>query len=81
MDGFRFRRQHPIGPYILDFYCVELKVAIEVDGIQHDPVRDARRDSWLLEQGIRTIRIPAKELLDDFDEVVAGLYTAIKDWN
>jgi very-short-patch-repair endonuclease len=48
-----FRRQHPVGPYVLDFYCAKARLAIEIDGISHDlgdhPQRDQRRDAWLEE--------------------------------
>ena len=64
-----FRRQHPAGPYILDFYCSRAKVAVEVDGAAHDFVpqalHDRRRDAWLNEQGIRVLRFAAAEILDD----------------
>src|SRR5689334_20489622 len=63
----RFRKQHPIGPYVLDFYCASAKLAIEVDGFAHDtgvrPERDDRRTEWLQSQGISVMRIPAKEVL------------------
>lgn len=76
-EGVRFRRQHPIGPYALDFYCSEAKLAIEIDGIAHDmgirPVRDEVRDAWLAGQGIRTIRIAAKDVLADAEAVADGL--------
>jgi very-short-patch-repair endonuclease len=64
LDGYRFRRQHPVGPYILDFYCTEARLAVEIDGESHNApeqvAHDARRDRWLLEQGIRTLRIGAE---------------------
>ena len=54
-DGFKFRRQHPIGPYVLDFYCHQSLLAIEIDGVGHqlgeNPQRDARRDEWVAGQG------------------------------
>ncbi len=66
--GFRFRRQHPVGPYILDFYCPEARLAVEVDGDTHDLpdqiAHDARRDAWLAGQGIRTLRMAASALKD-----------------
>ena len=72
--GLRFRRQHPIGPYVLDFYCASAKLAVEVDGLAHDmgdrPERDRRRDEWLREQGITTLRLPAAEVLRDVGSVV-----------
>ncbi len=73
-SGYRFRRQHPIGPFILDFYCESAKLAVEVDGEVHGfgdhPERDARRDRWLAEQGIRMLRIPAIEVRDNLDGIV-----------
>jgi very-short-patch-repair endonuclease len=67
-----FRRQHPVGPYILDFYCSEAKLAVEVDGEGHlgRVEHDARRDRWLLEQGIRTHRIPAIDVRDNLEGVL-----------
>jgi very-short-patch-repair endonuclease len=63
----KFRRQHPIGRYVIDFYVVELKLGIEIDGISHDmgdrPERDEERDRWLELQGIRVLCIPAKDVL------------------
>jgi very-short-patch-repair endonuclease len=73
----KFRRQHPSGPYILDFYCSDARLAIEVDGEAHDfgdrPARDEIRDGWLGAAGIRTLRIPAADLLGDLDSVVRGV--------
>jgi len=67
--GIKFRRQHPIGSYIVDFYCPSAKLAIEVDGMAHDmvdrPERDERRERNLSQQGIETIRISAEEVLHD----------------
>ena len=72
--GHKFRHQHPAGPYALDFYCAGAALCIEVDGKAHDmgsnPQRDERRDAWLAEQGIRTIRIPAVEILRDIEPVL-----------
>ena len=59
--GFKFRRQHAVGPYVLDFYCPEAMLALEFDGEQHVPARDARRDAWLQDRGIATVRIPNRE--------------------
>jgi very-short-patch-repair endonuclease len=73
----RFRRQHPIGPYVLDFYFPAAKLAIEVDGAAHDfgdrPQRDEVRTEWLIKQGIEVLRIPAKDVLADPDEVADAL--------
>ena len=76
--GFRFRRQHPVGPYILDFYCPELRLAVEVDGIGHDmgdrPERDEARRAWLAKQRIDIVSFPAAEVLRD----VAAVADAIR---
>ncbi|WP_233586422.1 endonuclease domain-containing protein [Caulobacter sp. 602-1] len=67
LEGLLFRRQHPVGPYILDFYCEALKLAIEVDGEQHalddHPKHDERRDAWFAMRGVDTLRIPARDIL------------------
>jgi very-short-patch-repair endonuclease len=69
-----FRRQHPIGPYVLDFYCATARLAIEIDGISHDmadrPDRDQRRDAW---RHIRVARIPAAELRIGIDETADAI--------
>ncbi len=71
--GLKFRRQHPVGPYILDFYCLEYQTAIELDGIAHSmgdrPARDAARDDWLAQRRINVVRIAAREVLDDATSV------------
>ena len=72
--GRKFRKQHPIGPYVLDFYCPAAKLDIEVDGDAHDmgsnPARDARRDAWLRERGLQVLRIPAAHLYGDIEPAV-----------
>jgi very-short-patch-repair endonuclease len=69
----KIRRQHPIGPFVLDFFCPKAKLAIEIDGIVHDmgnnPERDAARDLALTKLGIETIRIPASDVLKNSADV------------
>ena len=69
LDGLRFRRQHPVGPYVLDFFHAEGRLAVEVDGGHHDLPgqmhHDLRRDRWLAERGIRVMRIAATDVLDE----------------
>lgn len=76
-QGIKFRRQHPVGPYILDFYVSSAKLGIEIDGETHDrgvrPQRDATRDHWLAEQNLRIIRISAADVLKDPTAVADGL--------
>ncbi len=69
LKGLRFRRQHPVGQYILDFYCPSARLAVEVDGMAHDfveqAVHDARRDAWLSERGVRVLRFQARDVLGE----------------
>ena len=80
LEKLRFRRQHPIGPYILDFYCEDLRLAIEVDGQGHghevQAARDERRDAWLGRHGIRVLRISARLVLKDMDSALATILAA-----
>ena len=73
-DGFKFRRQHPAGPYVLDFFWDSAALCIEVDGSAHDigdaAAKDGYRDGWLADAGIRTVRIPAGDVLNDLDGVL-----------
>jgi very-short-patch-repair endonuclease len=72
-----FRRQHPIGPYVLDFYCAKAHLAIEIDGISHDmgdrPQHDEQRDAWLKKHGVTVMHIPAAELSRNIDEAADAI--------
>ena len=76
-DGVNIRRQHPVGPYILDFYCAAAKVAFEIDGLAHDMGdrrdRDTARDAALNALGIEVIRIPAADVLHSPEEIAAAI--------
>jgi very-short-patch-repair endonuclease len=67
-----FRRQYPIGPFILDFYCPAARLAVEVDGAIHGEERqvahDQRRDAWLREQGVTVYCTSASSVFEDADE-------------
>jgi very-short-patch-repair endonuclease len=84
LNGLHFRKQHPIGPYVLDFYCDSAKLAVEVDGQGHSfgdrPQRDARRDAWLAEKGIRTLRLSAELVLNDVDDATRTILGAIETY-
>ena len=73
----KFRRQHPLGPYVLDFYCASARIGFEIDGQSHDmdnrPELDVARGEWLLAQGIEVIRIPAAEVLRSPAEIAEAL--------
>jgi len=77
IGGLHFRRQHPLSPYILDFYCDAVKLAVEVDGYSHDigdrAAYDRRRDLWLGEQGIAVVRVAARDVLKAMDDVIATI--------
>ena len=64
-----FRRQHPVGSVILDFYCPSVRLAVEVDGATHwdedARAKDEARDRWLMSQGVRVHRIPASRIYHD----------------
>ena len=78
----RIRRQHPIGVYILDFYCPAVKLAVEVDGAAHDmgdrPRRDEARTAWLEAQGMRVLRIAAKDVLVDPDAIADAILRLVE---
>ena len=78
-----FRRQHPFGSIILDFYCPSLRLAIEVDGATHwdddAQLKDAARDHWLSEQGVHVIRIPASRIYNDLGGVMDGIWLKIAE--
>ena len=79
LDGLKFRRQHPIGKYVVDFVALEEKLVIELDGGQHNesPIReyDEQRSSWLNEESYRVIRFWDNEVLLNIEgvlEVIMG---------
>lgn len=75
--GLRFRRQHPLGPYVLDFHCSGRGLAVEVDGAFHNfagqAERDRARDAWLAGQGVTVMRVAAVDVLADVEAVVAAV--------
>jgi very-short-patch-repair endonuclease len=74
MQTVKFRRQAPIGSYIADFFCVEHRLVIEVDGSQHaQSVGDAVRDDWLEREGYRVLRFWNHEVLTTGDNVLAAI--------
>ncbi len=79
--GFKFRRQHGIGPYILDFYCPKLRLAIELDGITHtteeEKAHDKHRDEFMSRLGITTLRFSNEEVFNTLDFMMKKLQDQI----
>ena len=73
LNGFKFRRQHPFGQYILDFYCHRAKLAIEIDGKYHESPEqkklDKTRTSEIENSGIKELRFTNEEVINQFEEV------------
>ena len=79
LNGWKFRRQQPIGPYIADFACLDARLIVEVDGSQHaDSARDAARDDWLGAQGFRIMRFWNNEVLENEDGVLVTILAALE---
>ena len=76
LDGHRFRRQVPIGPYIADFACLAARLIIEVDGSQHsvEDRYEARRTEWLVGRGYSVLRYGNREVLLETDRVVEDIW-------
>jgi very-short-patch-repair endonuclease len=76
LKGFKFRRQHPIGRYILDFYCAEAALVIELDGITHRGREeyDAARQAWLESQKLLVIRCPNHEFQAGLDTMLEFIW-------
>ena len=68
--GVKFRRQHPIGPYIADFACCSAKLVVEIDGDTHREAYDMHRDRWLESRGWRVMRLVLQEIDEGLDTAV-----------
>lgn len=83
LNGYKFRRQHPFGPYILDFYCAAARLAVEVDGRGHDHPEqlehDRRRTNWLAGHGVRVVRLAAIDVRDELDGVLGFILGCVRD--
>jgi very-short-patch-repair endonuclease len=79
-QGYKFRRQQPIGSYIADFVCFDARLIIEVDGGQHlESARDAKRDEWFLKNGFRVLRFWNNQVLQETEGVLQTILLALKD--
>ena len=77
LGGCKFRRQRPIGPYIVDFVCLENKLIVEVDGGQH--TEDKSRDRWLNTQGYDVLRFWNDDVLTKIDDVIEAIDRALTE--
>jgi very-short-patch-repair endonuclease len=80
LAGLRFRRQHPVGRFILDFYCPIAKLCVEVDGGIHDlqAEQDAERSAALAAGGYRVVRVRNEEVLQDLPSALARIEAATR---
>ena len=79
MDGFKFRRQCPLGPYVVDFACYEKKLVVELDGGQHAyrEMEDAKRTESLLAIGFRVLRFWNHQVFESLDAVLQDIFAAL----
>ena len=82
LAGYKFRRQHPVGQFIVDFYCVEARLIIEIDGSIHDKAevyeRDSNRTAELERLGLKVIRFTNEEVINDIESVLHTIDLALK---
>src|SRR5271156_2654403 len=81
LGGFKFRRQHRIGPYFADFCCVTQRLIIEIDGSQHAEPEEGRKDTsrtvYLSEQGYRVMRFWDAQVNTEMENVLEPIYDAL----
>jgi len=79
IDGYKFRRQVPVGPYFVDFLCISARLAIEVDGPFHEDESDRRKTARLEAEGYRVLRVPVTDVDEMLDDVVHGIYLRLTE--
>jgi very-short-patch-repair endonuclease len=80
LNGYKFVRQEPVGPYIVDFVCREYRLIIEVDGGQHtDSQGDALRDKWLADRNYRVVRFWNNDISQNLTGVLETIATALAE--
>ena len=81
IEGAKFRRQHPIGPYVVDFVCLEKKLVVEIDGGHHNEdevsLKDNDRASWLVGEGYRVLRFWNNDVLNQMESVLEKTREAV----
>ena len=80
LQGCKFKRQQPIGVYIVDFVCIECELVVEIDGGQHDVSEDLARTSWLQSQGFRVLRFWNNEVIERKDDVLESIIRALREY-
>jgi very-short-patch-repair endonuclease len=82
LGGYKFKRQFSIGPYIVDFYCAEAKLVIEIDGATHVTEKELKydklRQEFLEEQGLKVNRFLNSDIKDNLEEVLEDIYDTCK---
>jgi very-short-patch-repair endonuclease len=78
LDGLKFRRQHPVPPYVVDFYCREAKLVVELDGSQHTDSADSTRTAALKRQGLFVARFWDNDVLQRTESVLAAILNAAR---
>jgi very-short-patch-repair endonuclease len=83
LSGCKFRRQHPIDNYILDFYCSEAHLAVEIDGSQHTNTENKKMDNirkaFLMQKGIQVIRFWNNDVLNHLEDVIAEIDATLNE--
>ncbi|OOG44502.1 DNA methylase [Rhodanobacter sp. C06] len=79
LNGLKFRRQHPMSPYVVDFYCAAKKLVVELDGSQHDEVVDHARTRFLEAQGMKVLRYWDNDVLQQTDAVLEAIFGAAEN--
>ena len=78
LEGAKFRRQATIGPYIVDFLCLEAMLIVELDGGQHHEVSDAGRTRFLVAEGYRVLRFWNNDVVENLDGVLQTIIAAVQ---
>ena len=75
IGGLTFRRQHPIGPYVADFFCHSIGLVVEVDGMSHDNklMQDARKTEYFEQQGFRVLRVTNSDVMHELEAVARAI--------